>query len=103
MAMCRCIRDGTRAFVGSQSLRKEELDSRREVGLLISNPNVAGQLMKVFETDWLESITAKEAAKEVKEAKEEKKAEEKKADEKKEEKVEERKELTSDVSERDRA
>ena len=33
-----------------------ELDSRREVGLLISNPNVARQLMKVFESDWLESI-----------------------------------------------
>ena len=26
------VRDGTRAFVGSQSLRKEELSSRREVG-----------------------------------------------------------------------
>ena len=73
------IRDNTRAFVGSQSLRKEELDSRREVGLLISNPNVARTLMKVFEADWLESISAKEvaaAAKEAaKEVKEEKKAE----------------------------
>jgi cardiolipin synthase len=80
------IRDNTRAFVGSQSLRKEELDSRRDVGLLISNPNVARQLMKVFETDWLESISAKEAAKEVKT---EKKAEEEKKEEKKEEKREE--------------
>ena len=81
------IRDGTRAFVGSQSLRKEELDSRREVGLLISNPNVARQLMKVFETDWAESISAKEAAKVEKDEKklEEKKLEEKKSEEKKEE------------------
>jgi phosphatidylserine/phosphatidylglycerophosphate/cardiolipin synthase-like enzyme len=63
------VRDSTRAFVGSQSLRKGELDSRREVGLLISNPNVARQLMKVFETDWEESITAKEVKKEVKEEK----------------------------------
>jgi cardiolipin synthase len=77
------IRDGTRAFVGSQSLRKEELDRRREVGLLISNPSVTRQLMKVFETDWLESIGAKTAAKEEKkeDKKEEKKIEEKKADE----------------------
>lgn len=46
------IRDGTRVFVGSQSLRKPELESRREVGLLISNPTVARALMRIFETDW---------------------------------------------------
>ena len=49
------IRDGTRAFVGSQSLRKEELQKRREVGLLISNPTVTRKLMLVFETDWAEA------------------------------------------------
>ena len=49
------IRDGTRAFVGSQSLRKEELEKRREVGLLINNPTVTRKLMQVFETDWAES------------------------------------------------
>lgn len=46
------IRDGTRAFVGSQSLRKLELDERREVGLLINNPAVTRRLMQVFEADW---------------------------------------------------
>ena len=46
------IRDGTRAFVGSQSLRKLELDQRREVGLLINNPTVTRKLMQVFEIDW---------------------------------------------------
>jgi phosphatidylserine/phosphatidylglycerophosphate/cardiolipin synthase-like enzyme len=49
------IRDGTRAFVGSQSLRTDELESRREVGLLISNAGVARRLMQVFEADWAES------------------------------------------------
>ena len=49
------VRDGTRAFVGSQSLRKEELDERREVGLIINNPTVARQLLQVFETDWANS------------------------------------------------
>ena len=46
------VRDGTRAFVGSQSLREEELDKRREVGLLISNPTVTRRLLKVFDADW---------------------------------------------------
>ena len=46
------IRDGTRAFVGSQSLRTDELDNRREVGLLISNPTVTRRLLQVFEEDW---------------------------------------------------
>jgi phosphatidylserine/phosphatidylglycerophosphate/cardiolipin synthase-like enzyme len=48
------IRDGLRAFVGSQSLRKEELGSRREVGLLVNNPTVARRLRQVFEADWEE-------------------------------------------------
>jgi cardiolipin synthase len=46
------IRDGTSAFVGSQSLRTLELERRREVGLLINNPGVARRLMQVFEADW---------------------------------------------------
>ena len=41
-----------RAAVGSQSLRKEELASRREVGLLINNPTVAKRILQVFEADW---------------------------------------------------
>ena len=48
------IRDGTRAFVGSQSLRTEELSSRREVGLLITNPTVARKIQQVFDADWEE-------------------------------------------------
>jgi cardiolipin synthase len=49
------IRDGTRAFVGSQSLRKLELEKRREVGLFISNTAVTRKLMQVFEADWAAS------------------------------------------------
>ena len=40
------IRDGTRAFVGSQSLRRLELDRRREVGLIITNPSVARRMTR---------------------------------------------------------
>ena len=46
------VSDGTRAFVGSQSLRKDELENRREVGLIINNPAVARRIQQVFEADW---------------------------------------------------
>ena len=46
------IRDGTRALVGSQSLRKLELDKRREIGVLVNSSAVTRQLMQVFESDW---------------------------------------------------
>ena len=46
------IRDGRRAFVGSQSLRKLELDERREVGIIVREPVVVRRLQKIFEFDW---------------------------------------------------
>ena len=49
------VRDGTSAFVGSQSLRKLELDGRREVGILINDLRVVKQLENVFEDDWKEA------------------------------------------------
>ena len=48
------IRDGSSAFVGSQSLRRLELDGRREVGILINDTRVVKQLQEVFEEDWKE-------------------------------------------------
>lgn len=46
------IRDRRQAFVGSQSLRTLELDSRREVGLVIRDPKAVKQLIDTFESDW---------------------------------------------------
>jgi cardiolipin synthase len=46
------IRDRQEAFVGSQSLRRAELDSRREVGVIVREPQVVNGLHKTFETDW---------------------------------------------------
>ena len=46
------VRDGRDAFVGSQSLRKLELDGRREVGIIVRNPQVVGRLMATFKADW---------------------------------------------------
>jgi cardiolipin synthase A/B len=59
------VRDGTRAFVGSQSLRPLELDRRREVGLIVSNPSIARQMIAVFEEDWEMSATKKNDARAV--------------------------------------
>ncbi len=46
------IRDGRDAFIGSQSLRKVELDNRREVGVLVSHAAIARELVSTFEEDW---------------------------------------------------
>ncbi|MGH9640839.1 MAG: phospholipase D-like domain-containing protein, partial [Terriglobales bacterium] len=49
----RCIvRDRCEAFVGSQSLRKLELDSRREIGIIVRDPAVVATLSKTFSGDW---------------------------------------------------
>ena len=49
------IRDGRQAFVGSQSLRTAELDSRRELGVIVCEPRVVNALIKTFESDWAAS------------------------------------------------
>jgi phosphatidylserine/phosphatidylglycerophosphate/cardiolipin synthase-like enzyme len=46
------IRDGNEAFVGSQSLRKLELEGRREVGIIIKNGGIVRKLIATFEADW---------------------------------------------------
>ncbi len=55
------IRDGQQAFLGSQSLRKAELDARREVGLIITEAKIVKRLIKTFESDWVgnETTTSK--------------------------------------------
>ena len=54
------VRDGSMAFVGSQSLRKLELDGRREVGVIVSDTEVAKRMQEVFEADWLKTMTKSE-------------------------------------------
>jgi phosphatidylserine/phosphatidylglycerophosphate/cardiolipin synthase-like enzyme len=46
------VRDRSQAFVGSQSLRALELDARREVGVVFSEPEPVARLTSVFEADW---------------------------------------------------
>jgi cardiolipin synthase len=52
--------DGTRVFIGSQSLRRTELDARREIGIICTEPRIASRLTAVFEEDWSLAEHAKE-------------------------------------------
>lgn len=49
------IRDGSEAFIGSQSLRKLELEGRREVGLIVKNGGIVRKMIATFEDDWKKS------------------------------------------------
>ena len=66
------VRDGQQAFVGSQGLRKLELDGRREVGLIVKDAKVVARMVAVFEGDWSETDRARQ---DVKDAKKDGKAE----------------------------
>ena len=53
------IRDGKRAFMGSQSLRRLELEKRREVGVIVTDDVVVRQMQDVFEKDWAQTPSGK--------------------------------------------
>ena len=46
------IRDGSQAFIGSQSLRELELGSRREVGIIFRDKKIVSTVAKIFNDDW---------------------------------------------------
>lgn len=55
------IRDGRSVFLGSQSLRKLELDARREIGVIVHDPKIAKQMIGVFDSDWSGAVPAQPA------------------------------------------
>jgi cardiolipin synthase len=57
------IRDGRRAFLGSQSLRRLELEKRREVGVIITDDQVVREMQDVFVKDWSLTDTGRKEAK----------------------------------------
>jgi phosphatidylserine/phosphatidylglycerophosphate/cardiolipin synthase-like enzyme len=65
------VRDGKRAFMGSQSLRRLELEKRREVGVIVTDEEVVAQMRAIFEEDWAQTDSGR------KQLKKEKKAEKK--------------------------
>ena len=57
------VRDGKRAFMGSQSLRRLELEKRREVGVIITDQVVVRQMLDVFEKDWAQTPSGRKKRK----------------------------------------
>jgi len=57
------VRDGSRAFIGSQSLRRLELEKRREVGVIVVDPKVVNAMRTIFETDWAQTESGRKEAK----------------------------------------
>jgi phosphatidylserine/phosphatidylglycerophosphate/cardiolipin synthase-like enzyme len=57
------IRDGTRAFLGSQSLRRLELEKRREIGVIVTDARVVREMDEVFEADWAQTTCGRKQLK----------------------------------------
>jgi phosphatidylserine/phosphatidylglycerophosphate/cardiolipin synthase-like enzyme len=57
------IRDGERAFLGSQSLRRLELEKRREVGIIVTDETVVRQMRRIFQRDWALTESGRKKAK----------------------------------------
>ncbi|HEV8345583.1 MAG TPA: phospholipase D-like domain-containing protein [Vicinamibacterales bacterium] len=71
------IRDGKRAFVGSQSLRRLELEKRREVGVVITDESVIRDMQAIFESDWAQTESGQKKAKKAKKVEKKARKEEK--------------------------
>ena len=56
------VRDGRDVFIGSQSLRKVELEQRREAGIILRDVQIARRIIDVFESDWSSVYNAEELA-----------------------------------------
>jgi phosphatidylserine/phosphatidylglycerophosphate/cardiolipin synthase-like enzyme len=53
------VQDDERAFVGSQSLRRPELDRRREIGIITHDTGIVKGIAKIFGSDWAETPQAR--------------------------------------------
>ena len=53
------VRDHRDAFVGSMSLRRLELDNRREAGIIVRSAHVVAELLSIFEEDWAQTDSGK--------------------------------------------
>lgn len=49
------VRDRTHVFIGSQSLRQQELDTRREIGVIFRDGSAVKNVVRTFEEDWTAS------------------------------------------------
>jgi cardiolipin synthase A/B len=56
------VRDRRDAFVGSQSLRRLELDSRREAGIIVRSAHIVSELLTTFEEDWAQTDSGRKSS-----------------------------------------
>ena len=56
-AKCTIV-DGVRAVIGSMNLRTESFDKRREVSIIVDDPDVLKRLNAVFTSDWEQKAPA---------------------------------------------
>lgn len=56
------LRDGRSVFLGSQSLRKLELEARREIGIIVHDAKIAKQMIEVFDKDWGDATPSQPAS-----------------------------------------
>jgi cardiolipin synthase A/B len=50
------VRDRKAVFVGSQSLRRPQIDGRREIGIIETHAKLAAAIARVFDQDWIEAM-----------------------------------------------
>jgi len=50
------VRDRKDAFVGSQSLRRPQIDGRREIGIISPHSKIAAAIARVFDQDWKDAV-----------------------------------------------
>jgi phosphatidylserine/phosphatidylglycerophosphate/cardiolipin synthase-like enzyme len=55
------LRDGSSAFVGSQSLRKLEMEARREIGMIVHDAKITKQMIAIFDKDWSSAMPAQQS------------------------------------------
>jgi len=46
------VRDRKVAFIGSQSLRRPQIDGRREIGIIVPRVKIAKAIAEIFDSDW---------------------------------------------------
>jgi len=49
------VRDRKSVFIGSQSLRRPQIDGRREIGIIVPRTAIAKAVANVFDSDWEEA------------------------------------------------
>jgi phosphatidylserine/phosphatidylglycerophosphate/cardiolipin synthase-like enzyme len=57
------VQDARRVFIGSQGLRRAELDRRREIGVIVDDKEIVRGVTRIFEKDWARTPQGRRARK----------------------------------------